>query len=375
MSLLSGVLCIGVALGGALQKELRPVVEQALDQPIDVQFEDALLSEAFETVSRETGVTVSIDPRVVDLLPYGPATEIRKVELRNLSLREGLVQLLAPMGMTFQVTDRGVEVLPTPGLQRLGRRATWPELKTLEWLAAARFNEDAGSLEALRRRVQFHVPQPDSWDLLSDAVKSVGAGPGTEVLEVAAGSLGWTWYPRGEQVVLLPLVDQMKRQLDVMISVRMSHRPLTEVLRHIGRQAGVVIRLGPGVADGLPIQTRKSFSLLADNVTAAEALEEIAGLTGLAYRIDADGVVLELSGGGSAPAAAAERGPGSRPRDPYVGKIAVPDPSGTFQIEFLVRESDLSPEVNALRKQLIGEADEVIERALREHLESRPDRK
>ena len=376
MTLLSGFLCISVALGVAGQADLQPVVEQALDEPVDLAIENAPLEQAFRTIGEKTGVTITMPPGTVELLPYGPATQVT-AKLQKITLREGLGQLLAPLGMTYQATPRGVEVYPSPGLARIGRRATWPELKTLQWLQTTRFVGDAASLEVLRQRMQFHVEGAKPWEALAAAVQKTGAGPGTEVLEVATRSLGWTWYPAGEQIAVLSLAEQTKRQLGAVVSVRQSHRAFTDVLRDLGRQAGIAIRLGAGVADALPVQVRKNFSLLADNVTAGEALEEIAGLTGLKYRADAEGVVFELpsSGAGGTAAALTAGQPVTQPRDPYVAKITVPDPSGAYQIEFVLRESDLSPQVNELRKALLKDSNQVLEEALKKRLATQPSAK
>jgi hypothetical protein len=314
-----------------------------------------------------------VAPGVTDLLPYGPATEVT-AEIRNITLREGLTRLFAPLGLTFEVTQTGIEVFPTAALERIGRRATWPELKSLEWLSSVHFDQDPDAVSQLRGRVQFQVPDPDPWPVLSAAIEKVGAGPGDTVLEIACHSLGWTWYPWGEQIAVVSLRQQMERQLQAVISVRKSHRMLSDVLRDVGRQAGLTIRLGPGAADALPVQTRQNFTLIADNVTAAEALEEIALATGLDYQVHDDGVVLTLPGAAAsvaaATAAAAESTEPSRRRDPYVAKITLPVAAGGYQLEFVVRESDLSPEVNELRKKLLDEANEVMEEALRQRFES-----
>lgn len=362
MYMVSGLLWLSaMAAGMPAQTDLQPLIEQVLDEPIELTVENVSLADAFAQVSDKTGVSIRMPDEAYGLLPYGRATQVTAT-LENVTLRQGLRQILARLGMVYVVTPTGLEVVPTPGLQRLGRRASWPELETLQWLNATEFVDQEEPLTALRKRVQFHVTEAAPWDLLVGEIRKVGAGSGEDVLEAACEALGWSWYVWDNGIVVVSLKEQMKRQLDTMISVRMTNRSLTEVLRNVGRQAGILIRLGPGVSDALPVQTRKSFSLLADNVSAVEALEEIAGLTGLTYRVDAEGVVFEL------PSGFMGEGRSTRSTDPFVGKICVPDPTGTFQIELVVRESDLSPEVNELRKQILKDADEIIRKALTEHL-------
>ncbi len=356
-----GLLWLSAMAATAAQTDLQPLIEQVLDEPIELSVENAPLADFFAQMSDKTGVSILMPDEAYGLLPYGRSTQVTAT-LGNVTLREGLKQVLGRLGMAYVVTPTGLEVVPTPGLQRLGRRASWPELETLQWLNATEFVDQEEPLAALRKRLQFHVTEAEPWDLLVSEIRKVGAGSGADVLEAACEALGWSWYVWDGGIVVVSLKEQMKRQLDTMISIRMTNRPLTEVLRNVGRQAGILIRLGPGVSDALPVQTRKNFSLLADNVSAVEALEEIAGLTGLTYRVDAEGVMFEL------PSGFMGEGRPARSTDPFVGKICVPDPTGKVQIELVVRESDLSPEVNELRKQVLKDADEIIRKALTEHL-------
>lgn len=367
------ILCACPLLYGFDQADMRAIVEQVLDSPVELKLENVPINRAFDVIADSTAVRINMPPDVMALLPYGSDTRVN-VELRNVTLRDGLEQLFAPLGMDFDVTDRGVDVLPGPGLARLGRSAKWSELGTIQWLESTPLT-DGVALELLHQRIQFRVPDPDPWPMLAGAIKKVGAGSAAELLEVAADSLGWTWYPWDEHIVVLPWAEQAKRQLDRLITVRKTHRPLVEVLQTVGREVGVPVRLAPGAAESLPPEVRSTFTLLAENVTASEALEQIAATSGLSYRIDEGGVVFEQ------PSAAREQDrtrPGGavrRTRDAYVAKITVPDPSGIYQIELLVRESDLSPEVNALRQQMLDEANDVIEKALRDHLTKRASEK
>ncbi len=367
------ILCACPLLYGLDQADMRAIVEQVLDSPVELKLENVPINRAFDVIADSTAVRINMPPDVMALLPYGSDTRVN-VELRNVTLRDGLEQLFAPLGMDFDVTDRGVDVFPGPGLARLGRSAKWSELGTIQWLESTPLT-DGVALELLHQRIQFRVPDPDPWSMLAGAIKKVGAGSAAELLEVAADSLGWTWYPWDEHIVVLPWAEQAKRQLDRLITVRKTHRPLVEVLQTVGREVGVPVRLAPGAAESLPPEVRSTFTLLAENVTASEALEQIAATSGLSYRIDEGGVVFEQPSAARGPDRTRPGGAVRRTRDAYVAKITVPDPSGIYQIELLVRESDLSPEVNALRQQMLDEANDVIEKALRDHLTKRASEK
>ena len=57
----------------------------------------------------------------------------------------------------------------------------------------------------------------------------------------------------------------------------------------------------------------------------------------------------------------------SKPRpasDPYVGKITLPPGPDGAQVEFFIRQSDLSSETDRLRQKYLDRADEAIRKAL-----------
>jgi hypothetical protein len=112
----------------------------------------------------------------------------------------------------------------------------------------------------------------------------------------------------------------------------------------------------PGLLWSLPQETRDSVSLVAESVSLEQALELISGVTGLRYRVSEGDLILE--GADSAEQRESRRGMG---RDPLVGKVVVPSESGSYQFEFVVRESDLPPELNELRREKIREAVRAME--------------
>lgn len=361
MSLVSTCLCL-MAASASADEDIRPLIEEALDQAVQLDIQDTPIEQAFQTVAAETGVIVTVRPEALDLLPYGANTKV-DVRMQNIPLREGLVHLTVPLGLRFEVAPRGIEVLPTPALSRLGRRATWDELDTLAWLHGLEFIKDPSTVERLAERLQFQVGGiDDGWAPLADATLRVGAGPGDQVLTLACNSLDWTWYPKGKQIVVLPRIEQVRRQLERAISVRESHRKLIDVLQTIARAAGAPVRAEPGVIASLPVQTRNNFSLYVENKSAGDAFELVAATTGLGYRVDADGVVF-YHPGQAPPDAQQIAAPPQRRPDPYVGKLKIEAPDGVA-IELLLHESDLSPETNRLRRKYLERADEIIKEAL-----------
>jgi hypothetical protein len=345
--------------------DLQAVLQQALDQSMQLAIKDMRVIDAFETIGRESGVTITIDQECLDLLPYGADTRVN-AELRNIPLRQGLAALLAGLGMSFEVRDHVLEVVPQEPLARLGRRATFEELKLLSTLAERRWTPDgAGGVETFRDRIQFkEVPEKDPWAALVERVERVGAGKASELLNLACKSLGWTWYPSGDQIVITPEAKQVERQLERPVSVRTTRRPMIDALQELGRRAGVRLRVDPQAHAALPISTRQNFNLLVENASGREALDRIAAATGLAWRIDGDAVTFFQ--------------PGAQPnvpqptsaepmRDPVLFLLAVPGPDGRSTIQIPVRESEVSAELKRFREEQIDEFNRLVTDYLKSH--------
>ncbi len=363
MKLLTAFVSVVTLLGAGDPGKI-VLIEQALDQTMQFEIEDTPVLEALGTLTAETGVDIDIVPGSVDLLPYGSSTQV-SVILKNLSLREGMARFLQPLGMTFEVTADGVRVFPKPALLRIGRRATWAELDGIAFVRETDWPAAVQAPETLRSRLQFRVEVEDPWSLLATAVTRTGAGPGDQVLTLACQSLGWAWFPEGEKIVILSSENQIRRQLSHPISMRCTHRPLIEALQQLARRANVPVRHEPGVLASLPPRTRQNFSLLVEEATVGEVLEQIAAATGLGYRIAEDAVVFYHPGAVVAQPDEADRAKKPR-RDPYVAKLALPAKPGEVQVEILIRQSELSPEAIQARRELIRKADEILRLELKE---------
>ena len=355
-------LCL-LALSLSAADDLGPLIEEALDQAVHLNVTDQTLADAFAGVAEETGITVTIAPETLELLPYGANTKVT-ARMENISLREGLSQLTDPLGLKFEVRERGLEVVPTAALLRVGKRATWDELDALAELRGLDFTTGEPALETLLSRLQFQFSDVDGWPPLQAAVMRIGAGPGDEVLTLACDSLGWTWYPTGKHIAILRKTDQIQRQLQVLVSMRESHRKLADVLQQIGAAAGVTVRCEPSAITSLPLTTRQNFSLFVENKTAADALELVAATTGLGYRIDPDAVVFYHPSQPPEQVPQPDEAKAHRSADPYVGKIILPPAADGTQVELLIRESDLTPDVIELRRRQIERANEAIREAL-----------
>jgi hypothetical protein len=360
--------CLLLATDGSTVDQ-RVLIEQALDESTRIELTDVKLGEAFALVTEQTGVEVVMTPEVMSLIPYGPETKVNAT-IENIPLRQGLIDLVAPLGMTFVVLADYVEIIPTPPLLRLGRPATWAELDLLGELRASRPGVVDADMQSLRDRLQFQVRAQDPFNALAAEIRATGVGSGDEVLSVACDKLGWSWSIDGDRIVVLSIEQQFRRQLQWPIRLKINDRPLPDVIRHVGLYAGVPVRLEPGALQSLPVRVQEHFALNVNDLSAEEALEMIASYTGLGYLIDREGVLFYRTASPGAPTEEASAQPTGfggpspetaqpRGQDPYVGKITVQLDDGKT-VEWLIRESELPQDLKLRRRQDLQDAFDAL---------------
>jgi len=340
--------------------DTRAVIEQALDEPAAITLDNIRLGDAIVVITEQTGVKIVMAPEVMNLVPYGADTPIQKVEIANIPLRQGLTELFSPLGMMVVVRDSYVEIVPKEALLCLGRPPTWAELDLLAELSAIQPGIDGDALASLQSQIQFLVPVRGTWTLLSEAIRSVGAGPGDDVLTVACSKLGWAWCLSEQRIVIVSMERQIQRQLQQPISLRLNNRPLFDVMQSVGERVNVAIRTEPGTLASLPIHMQRNFSINVHRQTAEQVIEEICAYTGLGYLIEPDGVLFYKAGDGDRPAPdSAGQTTSISMADPYVAKMVVPLEDGK-SVEWLIKRSELPEDLQQMRERNIAEMIEAL---------------
>jgi hypothetical protein len=346
---LFAILSLGMAASVSLA-DMRALIEQALDEPAAITLDNITLGDAIAVLTDQTGVTLRMPPDVMALVPHGDQTLIREVQIANMPLRQGLVELFGPLGMTFVVHDAYVEIVPKEALRCLARPATWVELDALVELSAMQPGIDAEAMAQLQSKIQFLVPVPNGWSILSGAVRSVGAGPGDEVLTIACDKLGWGWCLSDQHIVVESREQQIRRQLEQPISLRMNNRPLFEILQELGDRTNVPVRAEPGALAALPLHIQKNFSVNVRNQRAEHVIEAICAETGLGYLLEPGGVLLYHPTATGGPATDDPKATTNvSMADPYIGKLVVPLEDGT-SMEWLIRQSELPEDLRDMRQ-------------------------
>ncbi len=351
------MLCPPAVAGGRVQS-MRALIEQALDQQVDITLEKQPLAEAFKVIGEKTGVKLTLRPQVVELLPYGEQTQVSKVTMKNVSLREGLGKMLSHLGMTLRVRESDVAIEPTQPLRRICRRATWGELGKLQQLTATPWSPAAADGLELHFQVRS---ADDARKAFLAATAKVAPGSIADVLEAACERLEWTWYPWDNSIVIVSKADQAARFIEKPVSLRYNHAALADVFSDLASQADLRLRLEPGVLKGLPVQTRQNFSLMMREATIRTALEMIGGATGLAYDVTPEELVIKHTK--VSQAAATQQATLIRSDDPIVGEVTVAGKSGVVY-KFFIRQSDLSDELNKWRRNKIRETVKRMEHEL-----------
>jgi hypothetical protein len=349
-------------LEGENQTEL--LIAQALDQPTDIEFKDVPIRTAMLQLSEKTGVPIEVETGTVRFLPYGSETMVTAT-IKGQPLRESLAALLRPIGLVF-----------VPQENRIAVRASWDELARIEDLYTRPWSEE------LFKSLKFQFQDAPTDDLaanreaLHKAAAGVGSGTAADVLDLATARMGATWYPEDDRIVVLSQPKQIERQLERPITVEYKAVSLTDVLRDLAEQAGVMLKLEPGVLAALPAPLVERYSMSVNNTSVRQALEIVAGQTGLGYFIEPDGVRIAMSG----TAAPVSTGDSERiaqstvaalRSNPWVATISMPDKDGV-RISFLMRESDLPEEVNELRRAHIRQAVERMKNILEQAAASQP---
>jgi len=363
MSTLFHLWVLFAGAGSTTLLDTQGLIEQALTEPTRITLENIKIAEAVNVLTEQTGVRIVMPPEVMKLIPNGPDTVIQKVDIAHVPLGEGLTRLFSPLGMNWVVENDHVAIVPKDALLCLGRAPTWAELATLSELAAIQPGSDDKALARWQPRFQFQIPGlRETWQELSMSIRSVGAGPGDEVLTIACNNLGWGWCLSGEKIIVSPIEQQIRLRLQQPISLRMNNRALFEVMSAVGQQINLSVRVEPGALTALPDQVQRNFSLNVQQKPVEQVLDTIAAYTGLGYLIGPEGVMFYRAPGPDRPTTADSSAAPSGPSDPYVAKMIVPLEDGK-SLEWLIRRSELPEDLRQMRDRDLQSLIDTVRRA------------
>jgi hypothetical protein len=185
-------------------------------------------------------------------------------------------------------------------LQRLGRRCTVDELQSLDFLAstplqARQTNFTADQLLATvdsKLEKSAYAIENRAFDPQDKTPVNVSRHATLlDALEEISLQTNSTWYPWGDSLVVLKKADQIRLQLSKRITLRFDGQDIGSVLLDLSNRSGVDFQIQPGSLQKIPPAFR-TVRLVLENATIEQALESIAGFTGLGYSITDQGVSL-----------------------------------------------------------------------------------
>jgi hypothetical protein len=291
-------LCISLLVRADDQTSAK--INQQLDAPIKLTF-DALLPQAMEQITNQTGVPVKAAPQVWELLPWGRDTNI-KAKIENQTLREAMDAMTRKLGLKWEVRNDEIVIEPMRPLQRLARRSTVQELGCLDALMGRDLDRsgtftvkellDAVDAKLAADKLPYAVERPSSDTVSMDAKVEIPRNCTLlHGLEKMATDTNLTWYPWSKRVVVLSKQSEIARQLNQTISVRYNGMDVGRVLSDLSQRAGVPFNIEAGAIAAIPPEAR-DIRLVLDDYSIQSALENISSVTGMEFSIKDDGVYL-----------------------------------------------------------------------------------
>ena len=335
---LGALVLFGLAIS-ALAQNSSALINEALDKQQPLQLEGTL-PQVIQTIAEKTGVRIEVAPGAYDLLPWGEQTTI-KARIENQTLRDGLRAIARRLGLTLELRDEAVELMPLPALRRLSRRATVEELEVLDLLSRTELGlgNDRPTVKQLLAAVDSKLEASKSIFAIEDRTPDAIAAASVPVprnatlldaMESIPQSTEATWYPWGGSqrgtLVVRPKVDHVRDMLNKTITRRFGGVDVGQVLAELSSLSGVNFAVEPGAVQRIAGDSR-NIRLMLDNAPISQALESIAGFTGLAWSVNEKGVYI-WNPGNQAGAAGS--------REPSVGLIMLDN-----GMQVVIRESQI----------------------------------
>jgi hypothetical protein len=377
----------GAAEGvGAPSMSAEVALQRALDQPFNLVLEKVEISEAFRQIAATAKISLTVDSACYDCLPYGATTRV-SADFRNSKLRDAIEQVLITLALQQTVSGSSVIIRPSAALLHLGRRAQLEELKLLQDLRSndlpavqgdAALDFTTAIRAALDRQnivvsLEGNIAAPLQESALNEVRKQLPMSI-FRALETYCDLTHQLWFGEidplsstgGATIHVMTMREWIKRQLDRPIQVNFVNTPFDQVVAELSHLTGIRFVPEPGLYQAFP-----ALNLSSVNSSVAQTLEALAGTTRIVYDIRDDSILLHVAGGESSAQNAATQNAPSKP-DNIIGHMEVPAETSGVTTDIFIRESDLPPELNELRKKKIEEAVASLEKSWNEPAATQP---
>jgi hypothetical protein len=317
------------------QPKTSALINEELDKIIEPLQLSGTLPQAIKEITAKTGVPIEVAPQTYDLLPWGEQTTIN-AKIANQTLRKALEAITRKLGLTIELRDEAIEVKPLPALRRLGRRATVEELGVLDLLSRTELKLDADRptvkqiLAAVDNRLDelkspFAVENRAFADAIVDAPVPVARNATLlAALEAISQATDATWYPWGNTLIVRPKADHVRELLAKTITRSWNGVDVSQVLAELASLSGTSFIIEPGAVQRIAGDSR-NIRLVLENAPIQQALESIAGFTGLAWSVNDKGVYIWNAGSAA-----------GQTREPSIGWITLDN-----GVHVILRESQV----------------------------------
>jgi hypothetical protein len=366
-------------LGAAAQDAVPPgaggetsaLISQQLDAAIDLSVANRPLPDVLREIEQKTGVPFLVTDETYAILPWGRETPINVNG--TATLRQTLDLVCSALGLEHVLRKENVELRPLPALLRNGRRASVQDLAGLDLLRQTRLSleEDRPTVAAVLEAIDLKLAEKDKAagqrneplpgfqveNRLDETLRQrpvfvARNASMLDALEAIAEQTAATWYPWGNSFIVLPREQWVRNRLDSPINLSVSPVDIQEALYELQLAAGVPFTVEPGAFQRVPEQNRR-IRLNVPGKSVRNALESLAGVTGLGYQVTDTGVyVYYAADGGPRPV------PGAGIERPAV---LVPLGDGT---SLLLYPDELPPDLRSRLEQLRQEAIDKLRREL-----------
>lgn len=334
-----GILLTLVSITFAQTGPTSALINEALDQNVKLEL-NTTLGQAMNAIADKTGVRVEAEKAVWELLPWGEQTNVT-ANIDNTPLRTALDAIARKLGLSAVLTEKTVELRPLPALKRLGRRATLDELQALDLLASTPLRTTSESTKAkdLFATIDSQLATTSKTFVLENRVgleineRTVSIRRGAtllDALDLVDAQTEATWHPSGRTIAIVLKEDQVRQQLTKHVTRNYNGVPIGQVLTELSQLAGVDFNVEPGAYQRIAPEFR-TIKLLLDNASIEQALEHIAGFTGLGYVVNPRGVYFWAASTGT---------PTTTGRDPMVALVEV-----LPGVQVMVPQSQVNPQV------------------------------
>ena len=317
------------------------LINQELDKLVQIQV-DGVLPQVLKTIEEKTGVPFVVSDAVYSQLPWGDQTSV-SARVENQTLRQALTAITRRLGLTYTLESQAVRIEPMPALARLGRRSTVQELEALNLLSSTELGQTGDratvqqivtaanqKLQAMKSRFSIEF-RPGGLIKPDDSAPLAHGDTIADALDSLEKETDATWYPWGNAVLLVPKEAMVRNQLQKTINTRFSAEDVTQVLAQLSELSGTHFQLEPGAIQRIPPEYR-TITLRLENATVRDAMESLAGITGLGYVVKGGSVYIW----NESPAGSAS---GSR-LDPVIALLQLDNGMQVF-----LRDKDLPPDI------------------------------